>query len=196
MKASINIFLTGILLLNFCATKAQKNKNIEAKENKETAKLHKKETRKILEQRYKIFSDASLNNDSTISCSLIHPAARTTMPNGEIWNAERICAYMMAGFRQVKKTYAISFGLDTILVNNDTATVLIHQYWHRLQMKGGKLRDVETSADQWETWVKSNGEYLRLKVDRIIPKIWKVDGKRIDPSKPYDPNAPEYKPDI
>jgi hypothetical protein len=61
-------------------------------------------------------------------------------------------------------------------------------------MKGGKLRDVETTADQWETWVKKNGAYLRWKIDRIVPKIWKVDGKRIDPSKPYDPNAPEYKP--
>src|ERR1043166_1635494 len=155
-------------------------------------KEHKKETRYELQKQYAKFIDAYMQKDSSIPCTLVHPDAQVIMPNGTVWNAEQTCQNMMEGFRQVQQTYKVSFDLDTIQRHGDTAEVLVHQYWHRLQMKGGKLRDVETTADQWETWVKKDGFYLRSKVDRIVPGVWKVDGKRIDPSKPYDPDAPEY----
>jgi hypothetical protein len=31
-------------------------------------------------------------------------------------------------------------------------------------------------------------------VDHVQPGPWIIDGKRIDPSKPYDPKAPAWKP--
>ena len=33
-----------------------------------------------------------------------------------------------------------------------------------------------------------------LFVDDVHRGVWRIDGKRIDPSKPYDPDAPPYKP--
>ena len=161
-------------------------------------KIKNKEDKKIvrteLNKQYDRFVKATMEKDSALACSLVHPGSKTITPGGEVWDAQRTCGYMGASFRQVQKTYKVSFDLDTIQVNGDTAAVLIHQYWHRSQMKAGKIRDVETTADQWESWVKKDGVYLRCKIDRIVPKIWKVDGKRIDPSKPYDPDAPEYAP--
>lgn len=153
----------------------------------------KKVVRYELQKQYAKFAEALMNKDSLLSCSLIHPDSKTTLPNGDVWDAQKTCEYMIASFRQVQKTYKVSFDLDTIQHNNDTAAVLVHQYWHRSQMKAGKIRDVETTADQWETWVRKDGVYLRCKIDRIVPGIWKVDGKRVDPSKPYNPDAPEYK---
>jgi hypothetical protein len=38
------------------------------------------------------------------------------------------------------------------------------------------------------------GWKLKL-IDDVRPGAWIVDGKRVDPSKPYDPDAPPYKPD-
>jgi hypothetical protein len=183
------IFFAMVCVVNLSAAQI-----LAKKDGKEYKYASKKVIRNQLEKQYAKFNGALLNNDSTVSCKLIHPNSKTVMPNGQIWDAQKTCEYMTASFRQVKKTYKVLFDMDTIQVRGDTASVLIHQYWYRLQMKGGKLRDVETTADQWETWVKKNGVYLRWKVDRIVPKIWKVDGRRIDPSKPYDPNAPEYKP--
>jgi len=164
------------------------------KEYKNERLNSKKVVRYQLQKQYDKFAEALINKDSVMSCSLIHPDSKTTLPNGDVWNAQQTCDYMTASFRQVQKTYKVSFTLDTIQLNGDTAAVLIHQYWHRSQLKAGKIRDVETTADQWETWVEKDGVYLRCKVDRVAPKIWKVDGKRIDPSKPYNPDAPEYVP--
>jgi hypothetical protein len=163
---------------------------VEKIKNKEDKKI----VRQELSKQYDKFVKATMEKDSVLACSLVHPGSKTTMPSGEIWDAQKTCEYMTASFRQVQKTYEVSFDLDTIQANGDSASVLIHQHWHRSQMKGGKIRDVETTADQWETWVKKDGVYLRCKIDRIVPKIWRVDGKRIDPSKPYDPDAPEYAP--
>lgn len=156
-------------------------------------KTGKKEVRQQLELQYAKFVRATMEKDSVLACSLVHPDTKVYTANGEIWDAQQTCAYMILSYRLVDTTYKVSFTLDTIEVNGDTASVLIHQYWHRAQLKAGKIRDVETTADQWETWVKKDGAYLRQKVDRVKPKIWKVDGKRVDPSKPYDPDAPEYK---
>jgi hypothetical protein len=61
-----------------------------------------------------------------------------------------------------------------------------------MQMKAGKLRRVDTSAVQRETWINTpQGWRLKL-IDDIHPGAWFVDGKRVDPSKPYDPDAPPY----
>ena len=186
MKRVFSIFvIIGVALIRSLPQRSSAQTSYKNKE-------HKKEVRYELEKQYAKFVDAYMNKDSSIPCTLIHPDAKVIMPNGDIWNAEQTCQYMMAGFRQVQKTYKASFDLDTIQSHGDIAEVLVHQYWHRAQLKAGKIRDVETTANQWETWVKKDGIYLRSKVDRIVPGVWKVDGKRIDPSKPYDPDAPEY----
>ena len=49
-------------------------------------------------------------------------------------------------------------------------------------------------AQQRETWIRERDEWFLWRVDHIRPGEWRVDGKRIDPSKPYDPSAPEYRP--
>jgi len=181
------LFLIGVLFFSFSLCDAQL---LEKSKNKENKKI----VRNELKLQYDKFVKATMEKDSALACSLVHPDSKTTLPNGDEWDAQKTCQYMTASFRQVQKTYNVSFDLDTIQLSGDTAAVLIHQYWHRSQMKAGKIRDIETTADQWETWGKKDGVYLRCKIDRVVPKIWKVDGKRVDPSKPYDPGAPGYVP--
>ena len=59
----------------------------------------------------------------------------------------------------------------------------------------GQRRKVDTSVKQRETWSKT-AEGWKLKcVDSVRDQMRFVDGKRVDPTKPYDPNAPSYDPD-
>ena len=63
-------------------------------------------------------------------------------------------------------------------------------------MKKGQLRRIDTSACQRETWINTvEGWRLRL-IDSVQPLFWSADGKRVDPSKSYDPDAPAYAPDV
>jgi len=184
------------IIVSFCLLNvsfAQINTSHTSKVIKNQTKGFKKEIRSQLEKQYANFMEATMNKNSVLACSLIHPDSKTIQANGEVWDASKSCEYMTASFRQVVKTYKAEFKLDTIFISGDTAEVLIHQYWHRSQMKAGKIREVETMADQWEKWVLKDGIYLRFKIDRVVPKIWKVDGKRVDPFKRYDPGAPEFK---
>ena len=195
MRIYIKFFFIGLMVFIAYTANGQNCKNEKSKKNKNIVKMNKKSIRNELEKQYAKSITATMNKDSLLACSLIHPESKVYAANGEIWDANKLCEYIKLSFIQVQKTIKVSFDLDTIQVHGDTAAVLIHQYWNRSQMKAGKIRDIETTADQWETWVKKDGVYLHYKVDRVVPKIWKVDGKRVDPSKRYDPNAPEFNPD-
>jgi len=55
-----------------------------------------------------------------------------------------------------------------------------------------------SGADAQPPQVRINGAQgwrLRL-IDSVQPLVWSVDGKRMDPSKPYDPDAPAYVPEV
>jgi hypothetical protein len=53
---------------------------------------------------------------------------------------------------------------------------------------------VDTSVTQDETWVRTpDGWRLRF-VQNVHDMKWYVNGKRVEPGKPYDPDAPAYEP--
>ena len=58
----------------------------------------------------------------------------------------------------------------------------------------GKLRKVETYVTQEATWTKTEDGWKLKFVDGVRAGEYYVDGKRIDPCKPYDSNAPAYDP--
>ena len=59
----------------------------------------------------------------------------------------------------------------------------------------GKLRDVKTSVLQTETWIFTDNQWKLKLVDNVHDQKRFVDGKRVDPTKPYDPDAPAFDPD-
>ena len=65
----------------------------------------------------------------------------------------------------------------------------------RTRELAGKVREVKTSVVQTETWVYVNDQWNLKLVDNVHDQKRFVDGKRVDPAKPYDPNAPPYEPD-
>lgn len=59
----------------------------------------------------------------------------------------------------------------------------------------GKVRDVNTSALQTETWIFTNKQWRLKLVDNVHDQKRFIDGKRVDPTKPFNPADPPYDPD-
>ena len=153
-----------------------------------------KPVRRALEEQYAKIAEATRNKDLAALLALRAPDFMVRMNNGETWDFERSANYVKAGLEQVKSIISLSFTIGTIEVSGNEAAAIIHQQWSRMQMRAGKLRRVDTGAVQRETWINTpQGWRLKL-IDDIHPGAWFVDGKRIDPSKVYDPDAPPYEP--
>jgi len=153
-----------------------------------------KPVRRALEQQYAKIVQANINKDLPALLALRTQDFRVKMPNGETWNYEQSANYSRAAFEQVQSTISLTIDIGLIDLHGDEAAATVYQHWTRMQMKRGKLRRVETSAVQRETWVNTPGGWKLRLIDEIHPGAWYVDGKRVDPSKPYDPDAPPFAP--
>jgi len=152
-----------------------------------------KPVRKALEARYAAISEAYRRRDPDAVLRMRTDDFHAILPSGQIWDAAASARYTRAGFAQAETTLVLMFGIGTIEVQGDTAAAEIDQHWVRRQQKAGALRSVDTRAHQRETWVRRGSAWLLWRVDQVNPGPWTVDGKQVDPSKPYDPNAPPYK---
>jgi hypothetical protein len=155
-----------------------------------------KPIRTALEEQYAKTRTAYFEDDPEGVLALHAPNFTAKLPNGKIWSTEESEAYIRAGFEQVKRNLDLSFDIEALTAQGDTAIATIHQHWKREQMKGGQVRTVETEAIQREWWLNTPEGWRLFLVDDVHPGVWKVDGKRIDPSKPYDPDAPEFHPEF
>jgi Ni/Co efflux regulator RcnB len=154
-----------------------------------------KPVRRALEAQYAKIAEAQKNKDIDALRSLRTSDFSVKMPNGETWDLETSLNYSKRGFVQVQSIISISNTIETLTVTGDEAVAVVHQQWSRMQTMKGKLRRVETSAIQTETWVNTPDDWKLKHIGDIKPGAWIVDGKRVDPNKPYDPDAPPYSPD-
>lgn len=150
---------------------------------------------KALDAQYATIERATFLKDAKLLFSVYAPDFEAHQFNGEVWKLSQSAAYSTAGFEQVTQNISLS---NTIISLADCgegrllATVL--QQWSRRQRVRGTERLFQTTTVQDETWAAVDGSWLRKRVDNERPGAWLVDLKRIDPAKPYDPNAPEYDP--
>ena len=147
-----------------------------------------------IELQYEKMEEAQKNLDIDMMISLTHPAYMVTMPDGSIGDINWLRSYWTAGLQQVKSTEFMKNDIQQFKLKVDTAVVVVHQQWKRKQIKAGQLRNVQTEVVQTETWVKTGECWKRFRIENEHDQIFYVDNKRIDPSKPYDPNAPEFVP--
>ena len=153
-----------------------------------------KPVRRALEQMYAKIADAQINEDIEALRATRTPDFTVDLPNGQRWDLDTSLNYSRAGFQQVESNISISNTIESLDVHDDVAVAVVHQRWSRMQMKAGKVRRVDTEAIQTETWVNTKDGWRLKHIGDVKPGAWYIDGKRIDPSKPYDPDAPEYRP--
>ena len=154
-----------------------------------------KPVRRALEEQYAKIAEAQRNEDIDALRATRTADFSVDMPNGQKWDLETSLNYSRAGFQQVESNISQSNTIESLDVHGGVAVAVIHQRWSRMQMKAGKVRRVDTEAIQTETWVNTKDGWRLKHIGDIKPGAWYVDGKRIDPSKPYDPDAPEFKPE-
>ena len=59
-----------------------------------------------------------------------------------------------------------------------------------------KVREVKTTVLQTETWIYTNKQWKLKLVDNVHDQKRFIDGKRVDPTKPYNPDDQPYNPEI
>jgi hypothetical protein len=84
--------------------------------------------------------------------------------------------------------------LGNLRVDGDQAVITVRQAYSRMQLVNGKLRKVETSVTQDETWRRTPAGWKRRFVENETDMEWYVEGKPVEPGKPYDEAAPPYQP--
>ena len=84
--------------------------------------------------------------------------------------------------------------LDTIQAQGDGATVTVRQAYSRVQRMEGKLRKVETSVTQDETWVRTAQGWKRRLVENPREMEWFVDGQRVEPRQSPAANTTDQAP--
>lgn len=188
----------SVVLINAQDNRLQVTQNkdykVKIKGGKTVVRDKSKPVRRALEAQYAKIAEAQKNKDIEAMRSLRTTDFSVKMPNGDTWDLETSLNYSKRGFEQVQSIISISNTIETLDVNGNEAVAVVRQQWSRMQMMKGKLRLVETSAVQRETWVNTTKGWKLKLIDDIQPGAWIVDGKRVDPSKPYDPNAPPYNP--
>lgn len=149
---------------------------------------------KALDAQYAKVAEAVRKKDFDTLFALYSPDFQAKQPNGEIWTREKTLGYLRNGYAQVTETIHTSNTILRLAICGDEATATVLQQWYRMQMVAGKPRRVETNAVQDEHWVKTQDGWKRGSIDEIKSGAAFLDGERVDPTKPLDPEVPAYDP--
>ena len=194
----MRLLLTLALLLSFsCAASvvtAQQTPRSSQKCNEEIVRNSSHPVWMAIGAQYNKLAEAIRKKDIDALVALYTPDFHAVTPTGEVWSRKRSLAYQKNGLAQVKETTHISNTILWLTVCGDEAKATVLQAWYRTQMMAGKLRRVETHAVQDEKWVKTPDGWKRGDINDYTNGLAFVDGKRVDTSQPYDPEAPEYDP--
>jgi len=96
-------------------------------------------------------------------------------------------------FNAMKDSIQVHNEIESIAYVGDTAKAVVHQSFNRNQFMAGKVRRVETSAKQRESWMLTRDGWKLVFVDQVYPLSRVVDGIATDATKPFNPNDPVFK---
>jgi len=119
----------------------------------------------------------------------------STLPDGRRQTTEEMTEQLKSYFVLNKPPIKGRYTIQALRMEApDTAVVTCFQQVDRYQDLAGKRRRVKSDVLQQETWVRTTLGWRLAAVDSIRDRHRWVDGKPIDPTKPYDPNAPRFTP--
>lgn len=194
MSARLCVVVCATALLAASARAGHSPTKIKEKSGHAVVTDKSKPVRQALEAQYAKIAEAQKKENIEALRATRTPDFTVDMPNGEKWDLETSLGYSKAGFEQVQSTEKLSNTIETLDVHGNEAVAVVHQLWSRMQMKAGKPRHVETESIQTETWVNTSDGWKLKHIGDIQPGVWVIDGKRVDPAKPYNPDAPAYVP--
>lgn len=143
---------------------------------------------------YYRIADAIRGRDEAALLAVYAPEIETRLEDGTVWNREQAIAYARAGIEQVRETRLHSNVILALQDCGNRAVATVLQQWYRTQQVQGQLRRLETAAVQDEEWDSTADGWKRAGTSNIHRGAWVVDGRRVDPSRPTDLDAPSYEP--
>jgi hypothetical protein len=152
--------------------------------------------RRELDAAYALLADANRRKDLDALLALRTRDFVAEIPGGLRNDYDALANYSRAMFQQVERIANLSNTILKLSLNGNEATATVFQQFSRTQMKAGQLRNVDTTAIQDETWIRTPEGWRNRRISNIHARKWYVDGKRVNPNKPYDPGAPAYNPPI
>jgi hypothetical protein len=153
-----------------------------------------KPVRKALEIQYGKLAEAVQNKDFAAFQALRTTDFHTVDEQGRPQTPAQMAARAKAMLERIQAPIKTSNEILVIDLKGNDAKATVRQYFSRMQDVAGKLRKVETYVTQDETWTQTSEGWKLKFVDNEREMEWYVDGKRIEPGKPYDPDAPPYDP--
>jgi hypothetical protein len=153
--------------------------------------------KRILSQRYEALGQAMDSRDTSKIFSFRTDDFHTIGPDGRVLDNVMMKEYS----RQFITNNLPPYNTKIIILNlrlsynKIVAVADVFQEATRKRELAGKLREVKTSVLQTETWIFENNQWKLKLVDNVHDQKRFVDGKRVDPAKPYNPDDPPYDPD-
>ncbi|HLM58545.1 MAG TPA: hypothetical protein VK422_20750 [Pyrinomonadaceae bacterium] len=180
-QLTITLLTLGVLLLNVRAASAQDDAAV----------------RKELEAQYLRLAEAHDKRDLKAIVGLKTADFHAIFPDGRVGDSKLMEQYSRQFLEGNQPPYNIRFTIQKLTVSENKliAVAEVLQEATRYRELAGKRRRVDTSVVQRETWAKTADGWKLKSVDDVRDQKRFVDGKRVDPTKPYDPDAPPYNPD-
>jgi hypothetical protein len=190
--------MTGTLMLLSCLVLPISDEAVSVKDKNGSVavKDKSKPVREALEAQYAKLAAAIENKDHVAFQALRTADFHTVDEHGRKHTPEEMSERARAMLESLQPPIETTNTIGTIDVQGADARATVRQYFSKMLQVAGKLRKIETYVTQDETWTKTpDGWKLRF-VDGVRDGEYYVDGKRIDPSKPYDPDAPPFDPQV
>jgi ketosteroid isomerase-like protein len=155
------------------------------------------DVQKEIEAQYRKLAEANEKEDIAAILALRTPDFHSIGPDGRVVDCKSMEQYSRQFLEMNQPPYNIRVTIQKLAVSENKliAVADVFQEASRYRDYDGVRRKVDTSVLQRETWSKTADGWKLKSVDNVHDQKRVVDGKRVDPTKPYDPNAPPYNPD-
>jgi hypothetical protein len=155
------------------------------------------EVRRELDAQYKRLAEAHNKQDLKTIVGLKTADFHAIFPDGRVGDSKVMEQYSKQFLESNQPPYNIRITIQKLTVSENKliAVAEVLQEITRYRELSGKRRKVDTSVVQRETWAKTSEGWKLKSVDNVRDQKRFVDGKRIDPTKPYNPDDPPYNPD-
>jgi hypothetical protein len=153
--------------------------------------------RKELETQYVRLAEAHDKKDLKAIVGLKTADFHAIFPDGRVGDSKVMEQYSRDFLANNLPPFGMRFTIQKLSVSENKliAVAEVLQELSRYRDLAGKRRKVETSVVQRETWARTEEGWKLKSVDNVRDQKRFVDGKRVDPTKPYNPDDPPYNPD-
>lgn len=126
---------------------------------------------------YALNTAAYMRNDIDAVMALRTPGFHTESPDGKVQDRDAMQLYIQGIMNGVRKWNEITFTIDSLTVNGDTAYALVSQYVDRTALRPDEqVHQVQTWVTQREIWIRTGRTWLMWRVDQLRNQRRVVDG--------------------